>query len=133
MNEETKYNRIYVGRMPKQAALYSGLRQISYFSGFSVTFDIEQDEYLGEITAKAGLRVIIHPQSTHAFPAENGIDVTPGEATSIAIRKVECDDTLVSRNNNCRTWGDLCGVFISQFYGSFLSSPQSPSPEILNG
>ena len=51
-------------------------------------FAIEEEEYIGEITYKQGLRVVIHPSDSPPFPAELGIDVMPGVSTSIGIRKV---------------------------------------------
>ncbi|ELT93943.1 hypothetical protein CAPTEDRAFT_185240 [Capitella teleta] len=56
--------------------------------GFRLTFNIEQDEYVGDLTSKAGVRVMVHPKTTMPFPENNGVDVAPGVATAIGIRKV---------------------------------------------
>ena len=56
--------------------------------GLRVTFNIEQDEYVGELTSKAGVRVTVHPRDSMPFPENNGIDIGPGEATAVGIRKV---------------------------------------------
>ncbi len=50
--------------------------------------NIEQEEYLENITAKAGVRVIIHPQTHVPFPEDVGVDVSVGMSTSIGIKKV---------------------------------------------
>ena len=51
--------------------------------------DIRQDEYIPDIGDSAGLRIVIHPQSTMAFPEDGGITISPGHYTSIAIRQVK--------------------------------------------
>ena len=51
-------------------------------------FVIEEDEYIGEITYKQGLRVVIHNAASPPFPSEQGIDVVPGKSTSVGVKKV---------------------------------------------
>ena len=53
-----------------------------------MVFVIEELEYIGEITFKQGLRVVVHNPASPPFPAEQGIDVAPGKSTSIGVRKV---------------------------------------------
>ena len=56
-----------------------------------MTLNIEQDEYLPNVTSKAGVRVVIklgNPQSHFPFPEDVGVDVSVGMSTSIGIRKV---------------------------------------------
>ena len=51
-------------------------------------FVLEEEEYIGEITFKQGLRVVVHNPKSPPFPAEQGIDVAPGKSTAIGVRKV---------------------------------------------
>ena len=50
--------------------------------------NVEQNEYLPNITAKAGVRVVIHPQTQFPFPEDVGVDVSVGMSTSIGLKKV---------------------------------------------
>ena len=50
--------------------------------------NIEQDGYLVNITSKAGVRAVIHPQPHFPFPEDVGVDVSVGMSTSIGIKKV---------------------------------------------
>ena len=44
--------------------------------GLTLTLNIEQDEYLPNVTSKAGVRVVICPQSHFPFPEDVGVDVS---------------------------------------------------------
>ena len=50
--------------------------------------NIEQNEYFGEVTEEAGIRVQISSQGEMPFPYENGITVAPGFSTQIALTQV---------------------------------------------
>ncbi|KAK2164535.1 hypothetical protein LSH36_62g03004 [Paralvinella palmiformis] len=56
--------------------------------GLAIVFVLEEEEYIGEITFKQGLRVVVHNPKSPPFPAEQGIDVAPGKSTAIGVRKV---------------------------------------------
>ena len=64
------------------------LSSLSASPGLSIEFAIEQREYLAPVTAKAGIRVVIHPAGTAPFPVDHGIDIGPGRASSVGVRKV---------------------------------------------
>ena len=53
-----------------------------------MTFNIEQDEYVADLSEKAGVRVLIHSIGEMPFPEDKGIDIAPGRLTSVGIRKV---------------------------------------------
>jgi hypothetical protein len=55
--------------------------------------NIEDHEYLGELSEEAGVRVVLHEPGSMYFPFEEGFSVTPGMATSVGLTKVR----LVSR------------------------------------
>ena len=50
--------------------------------------NIEQSEYVGHLTEKAGVRVDISNIGEMPFPLEQGISLAPGFATSVGMRKV---------------------------------------------
>lgn len=51
-------------------------------------FNIEQSEYVADLSEKAGVRVLIHHVGEMPFPEDRGIDILPGRLTSVGIRKV---------------------------------------------
>jgi len=54
----------------------------------SITLNINQKEYVAEAGDTAGAVVVIRPQNQMPFPEDDGIIVSPGHATSIAITQV---------------------------------------------
>ena len=43
---------------------------------------------MSELTESAGLRVLVHPQTSMPFPLDEGMSVSAGELTYYAVRKV---------------------------------------------
>jgi len=50
--------------------------------------DIQQYEYLKQTGDTAGAVVVLRPQNQMPFPEDDGIIVSPGHGTSIAITQV---------------------------------------------
>jgi uncharacterized HAD superfamily protein len=50
---------------------------------------IEQHQYIRELSEEAGVKVVIVNSKQHPFPFQEGIAVSPGAATGIALRKVK--------------------------------------------
>jgi hypothetical protein len=57
--------------------------------------DIEENEYLGELTEEAGVRVLLHEPGVTPFPYEEGFSVAPGMATSVGLTKVRIRMSLI--------------------------------------
>ncbi|XP_028418268.1 amiloride-sensitive sodium channel subunit alpha-like [Dendronephthya gigantea] len=55
--------------------------------GLVLQLDIEENEYIGELSNEAGVRVVLHEQGVMHFPYEEGFSVAPGMATSVGITK----------------------------------------------
>ncbi|XP_077980560.1 uncharacterized protein LOC144435805 [Glandiceps talaboti] len=55
--------------------------------GLHLTLFIEQPEYVGLFSQESGVRVSVSPQDVMPFPEDIGITVSPGQATSIGLRK----------------------------------------------
>lgn len=51
--------------------------------------NVEQNEYVGELTKDAGIRVYIGEPGKVPFPYEKGLSVGPGSATSVGMKKVK--------------------------------------------
>lgn len=51
--------------------------------------NIEQDQYIGDLGDAAGIRIVLHPQNTMPFPADDGVSVGPGLLTYIGLRMVK--------------------------------------------
>jgi len=64
--------------------------------GLSMTINVNQNEYIKQAGDTAGVVVVIRPQNQMAFPEDDGIIVSPGHATSIAV-------TQVNKTFSCRT------------------------------
>jgi len=58
--------------------------------GLVLTININQQEYLKQAGDTAGAVVVIRPQNQMPFPEDDGIIVSPGHATSVAITQVTC-------------------------------------------
>ncbi|CAB3990401.1 amiloride-sensitive sodium channel subunit gamma-2-like [Paramuricea clavata] len=55
--------------------------------GLSLDINIEQNQYVPQLTDEAGANIIIHNARQMPFPYDEGITVPPGFSSSIAIRK----------------------------------------------
>jgi hypothetical protein len=68
------------------------IRQVNFHydpcTGLVLELNIEDHEYLGELTEEAGVRVVLHEPGAMPFPYEEGFSVAPGMATSVGITKV---------------------------------------------
>lgn len=58
-----------------------------YYKGLSLDLNIEQEEYVDELTDEAGAIIVVHNARQMPFPYDEGITVPPGFSSSIAIRK----------------------------------------------
>ena len=56
-------------------------------SGLTLLLNVEEDEYTA-MTDTTGLKVVIHHQNDMPFPFDEGIIVSPGFTTEIAISRV---------------------------------------------
>jgi len=56
-------------------------------AGLQLTMNIDQNDYL--IGDTAGLRVVVLPQNQMAFPEDDGMTISPGLFTSLAIDQVK--------------------------------------------
>ena len=57
-------------------------------AGLTLEINIEQAEYISELSQEAGIRVFIGGQGDMPFPYEQGKSVSPGFSTAIELRKV---------------------------------------------
>ena len=57
-------------------------------AGLTMTVNVQQYEYVTEAGDTAGIVVSILPQNQLPFPEDDGIMISPGHATSIAIVQV---------------------------------------------
>ena len=56
--------------------------------GLSLTVNIEQDEYIPEISGSAGLRLLIHNQYNMPFVEDEGLALSTGQSSVVGIKKV---------------------------------------------
>ena len=61
-----------------------------------MTFNIEQSEYVADVTQNAGVRVLIHHAGEMPFPEDGGIDILPGRLTSIGLKEVSFIPFLIN-------------------------------------
>lgn len=59
------------------------------FSGLSMELYIEQDEYVPELADTAGVRLVVHPQTSMPFPEDDGVTIAPGTSTSVSLTLVK--------------------------------------------
>ncbi|XP_028408120.1 amiloride-sensitive sodium channel subunit alpha-like [Dendronephthya gigantea] len=55
--------------------------------GLVLELDIEENEYIGELSHEAGVRVALHEQGVMHFPFEEGFSVAPGMVTSVGLSR----------------------------------------------
>lgn len=73
--------------------------------------NVEQNEYLGDLTRDAGIRVQIEDKRKVPFPYEKGFSVGPGSATSVGIRKVSHDKEINLLIYNMYIWDNCAFSF----------------------
>ena len=64
------------------------LSSIFLFSGLSLTFNIDQDDYQADLADTAGVRVVVHAQERMPFPEDEGMSIPPGQVSLIGVKKV---------------------------------------------
>ena len=68
-----------------------------FLVGLKLSFNIEQDEYVPDLSESAGIRVLIHDRGEMPFPEDKGVDISPGRLTSVGIRKVKYHQNINGR------------------------------------
>lgn len=61
---------------------------IFFLPGLTLEFNIQQSEYISALAPDAGIRVSIHERGTYPFPEDDGFTISPGSASSVALRQV---------------------------------------------
>jgi len=51
--------------------------------------NVNQWDYFKPRADLAGIKVVIHPQNVMPFPEDEGIILSPGQATTVGIRQVD--------------------------------------------
>jgi len=74
--------------------------------GLSMMININQHEYIKQAGDTAGAIVVLRPQNQMPFPEDDGIIVSPGLATSIAITQV--NKKLRCRRETARRYFSVC-------------------------
>lgn len=72
-------------RISAEEMIYIMCRSLS---GLTLEIDIEQDQYISQLSQESGVRVSIGGQEEMPFPYEQGISASPGYSTAIQLRKV---------------------------------------------
>lgn len=77
--------------------IFAQLFSLFFPLGLVLEMNVEQNEYVGDLTHDAGIRVQIEDKGKVPFPYEKGFSVGPGSATSVGIRKVshDCKETTL--------------------------------------
>ncbi|XP_078373784.1 epithelial sodium channel subunit alpha-like isoform X2 [Oculina patagonica] len=74
--------------------------------GLTLEINIEQNEYVSQLSQEAGVRVLIGVQKEMPFPYEQGMSVSPGFSTAIQLRKVIIGRLDPFENNSCEARTD---------------------------
>ncbi|CAH3139010.1 unnamed protein product [Pocillopora meandrina] len=74
--------------------------------GLTLEIDIEQDQYISQLSQESGVRVSIGGQGEMPFPYEQGISASPGYSTAIQLRKVMIKRLDPFRNKSCESRND---------------------------
>ncbi|XP_028411254.1 amiloride-sensitive sodium channel subunit alpha-like isoform X2 [Dendronephthya gigantea] len=92
------------------------------YYGLTLEMNIEQQEYVNELTDEAGAIVIIHRAKQIPFPYDEGITVPPGFSSSIAIRKETIIRADPFKNGSCNPSTHLS---TDNIYSSYLNGSAS--------
>ena len=49
---------------------------------------VEQYEYVKSLSDAAGVRLVVHNQTSMPFPEDDGINISPGTKTFVGLRRV---------------------------------------------
>ena len=63
---------------------------------------VEQFEYLKSVSDAAGVRLVVHNQTSMPFPEDDGISISPGTKTSVGLRRVS-----------------VCSLYLNSYYAYF--------------
>lgn len=58
------------------------------FAGLKLAFNIELDEYIPQLTADAGIKVLITQHREMPFPTYSSLSLAPGFYNQIAVKRV---------------------------------------------
>ncbi|XP_065836422.1 amiloride-sensitive sodium channel subunit gamma-like isoform X2 [Oscarella lobularis] len=78
--------------------------------GLQLSLYLEQEEYIGTVSSKAGVRLLVHSQQSVPFPEEEGVDVAPGFASSVGVKLVEVI-RLQHPWGNCSSGNGLTSIY----------------------
>ncbi|KAK3722859.1 hypothetical protein QZH41_020444, partial [Actinostola sp. cb2023] len=69
--------------------------------GLTIEMDIEQEEYIDQLTQNAGAVVLISVRGKMPFPYEEGLSLAPGFATSMGLRLLQVNRIDPFKNQSC--------------------------------
>ena len=64
-----------------------------FVSGLTLTLFVNQDEYIGDLSSDAGVRIAVHRADQFPFVEDQGFNVGVGQKKSIRIRAVSWRET----------------------------------------
>lgn len=91
--------------------------------GLILELNIEQEEYLGQMSPEAGIKLDISPHGEMPFPLERGLSLAPGYATMIGMRKevIKREDPFQSKRCLKEVTKDDTNLYTKHF-GAVYSS-----------
>ncbi|XP_050391677.1 amiloride-sensitive sodium channel subunit alpha [Patella vulgata] len=89
------------------------VRKIGPDQGLQLELNVQLEEYIGKFSQTVGFKVVIHEENSVPFLSENGIIITPGTHSLIALEKSvtsrvnteTCIDTQSGKDNGQETHG----------------------------
>ncbi|KAJ7385393.1 hypothetical protein OS493_016475 [Desmophyllum pertusum] len=75
--------------------------------GLTLELNIEQSEYISQLSQEAGVQVFVSTQNEMPFPYELGISAAPGYSTAIQLRKVKIGRLDPFANQSCEPRDNL--------------------------
>ena len=81
-------NRVACDGLHETIVSLTYIKYIVFSTGLTLELNIEQYEYVSQLSQEAGIRAFVSTQNEMPFPYELGISAAPGYSTSIQLRKV---------------------------------------------
>ena len=89
------------------------------YVGLTLDLFIEQDEYIKELSEEAGVKVVLVDSKQHPFPFQEGVAVSPGAATAIALRKEVIKRVDRFNNGSCHDGENFESIYATDVSMSY--------------
>ncbi|ESO09379.1 hypothetical protein HELRODRAFT_168360 [Helobdella robusta] len=85
---DIRHGNCYIFNSAMNGKKFKNAQRSGPLYGLSITFNVDQNEYIGKISQSAGLRVVVHDPKRMPYPEDEGILVSPNTLTHIGVNAI---------------------------------------------